>query len=497
MFCSNCGKEIPDGSKFCSICGTPISGEVTAASADGAVANVIPTNGVPANVQPENKPQKKTPEVIEKVKNYITENKKKSAIIGGSVFAAIIIIVVLAFCVANRDVLSAKMAIGSIGKVTIDSENKITAAREKYNKVPKAKQSKVSNYKTLEKAEKEFSPFKQQLADIESVKNKIKEIGTVTAESTYKITAAREAYDKLPEENKKRVDNYDVLEKAEAENSKLRIEKANSSIDAIGEVTLERAKNIEIARNAVNNLSDDEKKSVANLAALEAAEKKLSELKAEKVIKLIDEIGEVTLDSEGEIKKASEEFNKLSDAEKTLVKNEKVLNDANSTYEELEKQVRREKLQAALTSMNTKYDKVRGITWYEPKVQPKYINVRSYFLPYIGKYDKQKDPFLRVKSVYMGDDWVFYKNLTIMVDGEKYFKHFSYYDVDRDNGYGDVWEVADFQPDKDDIEMLKAIANSNETIIRFEGDNHYEDYTVPAGDKAAIKAVIEAYENWE
>ena len=45
-----------------------------------------------------------------------------------------------------------------------------------------------------------------------------------------------------------------------------------------------------------------------------------------------------------------------------------------------------------------------------------------------------------------------------------------------------------------DIEMLKAIANSKETIVRFQGDNYHYDLTVSASDKKAIKEVLTAYE---
>ena len=42
--------------------------------------------------------------------------------------------------------------------------------------------------------------------------------------------------------------------------------------------------------------------------------------------------------------------------------------------------------------------------------------------------------------------------------------------------------------------MLKEIASSNETIVRFEGDSHYKDLTIKSTDKQAIKYVLTAYE---
>ena len=40
--------------------------------------------------------------------------------------------------------------------------------------------------------------------------------------------------------------------------------------------------------------------------------------------------------------------------------------------------------------------------------------------------------------------------------------------------------------------MLKEIAASNETIVRFEGDSHYKDLTLKYTGKEAIKDVLTA-----
>ena len=43
--------------------------------------------------------------------------------------------------------------------------------------------------------------------------------------------------------------------------------------------------------------------------------------------------------------------------------------------------------------------------------------------------------------------------------------------------------------------MLWAIANSTETIIRFEGDDYYRDFTVTAKDKDSIRQMLTIYES--
>ena len=45
-----------------------------------------------------------------------------------------------------------------------------------------------------------------------------------------------------------------------------------------------------------------------------------------------------------------------------------------------------------------------------------------------------------------------------------------------------------------EIEIFWAIANSTQTIVRFEGDEYYYDFTVSTEDKDAIREVLTAYE---
>lgn len=49
MFCSNCGKELPDGAKFCSACGAP-TGEETAKPPTGSINSSAPNNDNGASI---------------------------------------------------------------------------------------------------------------------------------------------------------------------------------------------------------------------------------------------------------------------------------------------------------------------------------------------------------------------------------------------------------------------------------------------------------------
>ena len=150
---------------------------------------------------------------------------------------------------------------------------------------------------------------------------------------------------------------------------------------------------------------------------------------------------------------------------------------------------------AALQKLNTEYDKVEKLTWYDHKNKPQYTDICCYIYPYIGQMD---DGFtwLRVKLNYTDAQtnagWIFFDNVIFSVDGENTTKYFDSSDITRDNDT-EVWEIADFAPEASEVQLLKNIANSNETIIRFQGAEHYVDHIVTDKEKAAINDVLTAF----
>lgn len=333
--------------------------------------------------------------------------------------------------------------------------------------------------------------------------NMILEIGEVTLESGDKIADAEEAVSNLKESEYKQLEQISILEEARttydrlveekriADNNKA-ISEIESAIDAIGVVTLEQESAVTSARTLYDRGNDDVKAGITNYEVLEQAEAELSNLKVRNVISLIDQIGQVTLDSGEKIDAAKAAYNALTSGEKEQVTNSANIEAASTRLAELKEQEKERALQQVLSSLQTETDKVEGITWYKPSTYPYYANSRSYVLPYIGQRDSST--WLRLKFHYTGDNWLFFEKITISIDGENYYKTYSYYDVERDNGSGDVWEWVDISPTTSDIEMLKQIANSKETIVRFQGDNYHYDLTVKSSDKTAINQVLTAYE---
>lgn len=152
--------------------------------------------------------------------------------------------------------------------------------------------------------------------------------------------------------------------------------------------------------------------------------------------------------------------------------------------------------EAALQALNTTYDKVQKLTWYQHKSEPKYTDECCYIYPYFGRSD-DGNMWLRVQLNYTDAQtdfgWVFFDQVTFSVDGENTIKQFSRSDIVRDNDT-EVWETADFEPDATEVVLLRDIANSTETIIRFEGDEYYQDHVVTEKEKKAILDVLTAYD---
>lgn len=325
-----------------------------------------------------------------------------------------------------------------------------------------------------------------------AVDDQIAAIGEVTLDSEAAITAAEQAVEGLEEADRESLKNMQMLSDARATYETLVVEEQASQVEeaisAIGEATLDSAGMIADARSMYDGSTAEVQAAVSNLDALTTAESQLAELQAAQVVELIDAIGDVTLEKAGSIHAAEEALEALPEEAAALVTNTDVLTSAAAQLETLS----REQGEALLQSMRMEGDEVRGMYFYYPSQYPNYIDTRCYMLPYIGRDSDRV--WLRLMFDYTGDDWIFFDNLTIAVDDERYYKSFNYFDVTRDNDYGVVWEYADCPVSESDIDLLWAVANSSQTIVRFEGDDYRYDHTVSESDKQAIRDVLTAFE---
>ncbi len=149
-----------------------------------------------------------------------------------------------------------------------------------------------------------------------------------------------------------------------------------------------------------------------------------------------------------------------------------------------------------LQNFNAEYDQVQKVTFYTHKDMPQYINERCYIYPIIARTDVGYTcMFIRLNytDAQTGRGWIFFNKVIFSVDGENTTRSFNYFDVTRDNNL-DVWETVDISVNASELKLLEDIVNSNETIIRFQGDSYYEDHFVSDTEKAAIQDALTTYD---
>ena len=349
--------------------------------------------------------------------------------------------------------------------------------------------------------------------------NAVDAIGTVTLDSEDAITAAENAYNALSDKEKENVsENTTVLESKRKQYDALvaelnqKLDSVISLIETIGDVTLDSEPAIIAAEEAYGLLSDDEKAMITESAktlsdartayetaktAYEAALAEERAAHAAEVTTAIDAIGSVTLDSKDAIAEARKLYDALTPEEKELVANLSILETAEADFAVIWETEKQKIIDEYSKKFEIDSDPIEGISWYMHYNMPDYIDTRCYIIPYIGV--RGNNAWICIRYNYTGDSWIFWENLTIMADGVKYYKYVGYYDTVRDND-SDVWEWWD-EPlnynqamDSEQLQMLAAIANSEETIIRFEGDEYYYDLYVTDADKAMIRDVLALYE---
>ena len=201
------------------------------------------------------------------------------------------------------------------------------------------------------------------------------------------------------------------------------------------------------------------------------------------------------------LKANAEEYDILSEDNQARVTNYDTYTAAVEQYQKLVKEKEQKEEAAhkkafaeAVKGMRHEVDEISDYTWYYPKSFPQHVNTRSYFLPYLSVNKETGRVNMRLKIDYVADDWIFWEDLTISVDGKKHEMSFNYYDVKRDAHYGDIWEYVDISCDEDDILLLRAIASSEKTLVRFRGDKYRKDITISEADKASIRSILNAYD---
>lgn len=245
-----------------------------------------------------------------------------------------------------------------------EARSAINVARSSYNSAGDAIQNFVGEdvYKKLTDAEAELIVADKDIADAVAVEKLIDALGEVSLASKAKLDAIAVKLGELSPAALSYVDSekiatynnacerYAVLEAEQAQ-----VQAVIDAIDALGaveDITLEDKEAIEEAEEAFALLTTALQDRVTNAQTLRDIRAKLnalikSEADVNSVIKLINEIGEVTLNSSAKINAARSAYDNLTDEEQARVENYEVLTDAEALYAQLLAEAEQEKIDQA------------------------------------------------------------------------------------------------------------------------------------------------------
>ncbi len=240
----------------------------------------------------------------------------------------------------------AEKLIEEIGEVTIDSGPQIEAAEQAIAELNTDQKEKVSNLNLLESAKLQYADAlelkKENDKKIKQVEKKIQDIKTVTIDSGNAINMAREAFERLEPELQSDVSNKDALFSAEETFEQMAIQTVTDTINQIGTVTLENEEAVTLAVETYNKFDESIQQKIENRDILFTAEETLTQLKIEKAQSAIEAIGNVTLDSKAAIDAASDAFNSIPTASRVKVENRAELTRAKETYAALVNEQKRQ-----------------------------------------------------------------------------------------------------------------------------------------------------------
>lgn len=260
--------------------------------------------------------------------------------------ASVLLILCITLCACGK-VQNAEKLIDAIGEVTADSGPQIEAAEQAIAELDTEQKEKIENLNLFEEAKLKYADAleikKENDKKVKRVENRIENIKTVTIDSWNAISIARREYDELDSELQETVPNKDKLFESEAAFERLAIQTVTDAIKQIGAVSLENEDAIISAKKAYEQIDESIQKKIENRETLFAAEDELIQLKVERAQSAIDAIGsDITLESKDAIFEAAQAFNAVPVNDREKVENRAVLTEAKETYDALVNEQKRQ-----------------------------------------------------------------------------------------------------------------------------------------------------------
>ncbi len=246
--------------------------------------------------------------------------------------------------------------IPEINLLTIEHKVEVENLRKMYYALTKLQQKLLSKEKVtkFEEINIKMNELEQKSEDEAAAQNIIHmieglpDVNDLTMGAKNEITRVRTNYNNLSDSQQKLVKNIEQLIQLEQQLVAKSVEEMIMNLPEEFALTLEQKVQIEKAREAFNNLTEEQKKSLTNQEKLIQLENKLKELEkqeidksvanvVEDIIKNLPEEFALKLEQKVQIEKAREAYENLTEEQKKLVSNKNKLITLESKINELEK----------------------------------------------------------------------------------------------------------------------------------------------------------------
>lgn len=132
-----------------------------------------------------------------------------------------------------------------------------------------------------------------------------------------------------------------------------------------------------------------------------------------------------------------------------------------------------------------------GSSWYRHPSSPRYQDTQSYVTLYVlesGSGKRSIEFFLNYTS---RTGWLFVESAQINVDGK--ITNLPPTKWLRDNDT-EIWEFAGYRDNPTLLELARQIAESDRAVVRFNGQQFYDDHVISQKEKTVIKDMLLAWE---
>jgi hypothetical protein len=156
-----------------------------------------------------------------------------------------------------------------------------------------------------------------------------------------------------------------------------------------------------------------------------------------------------------------------------------------------ENEERRRTIVKKLIKSTAEFD---GSSWYRHPSSPRYQDTKSYVTLYIletGTGQRTLEFFLNYTS---RSGWLFVESAQINVDGAITRLPASQWIRDNDT---EIWEYIGYRNNQQMIDLAKKISESDRAVVRFNGQQFYDDHVITTTEKQIIRDMLLAWDEMQ